>query len=397
MGAEIEIRWRHAVAVIASARDVIDERPDASAGAPGWAIARGWATWLRGLDEPILRRCEIEGLAAVAPELQSIPPDLRALCEAAHEVVNLPALTTQQPSRATPIFRVPARKRAQLGAFAAAAGALAEGSTRIVDVGAGHGHLTRHLAEAFNLDAVGLERDAGFVTEARALAGPSVRFETVDLFATEAPFAEGDLVVGLHACGELSDLLVTRAAEVGARIAFASCCLHRRRDALRLPLAGGPQAVCLPREVLGLGNIALGEQGVEASLAENLEARRRRAGVRALLAARGHVVPPGAEMRGVNRRVAQAAFEVLVARVLSHRGEIPATAAELREAYASGSAAHASTRRWDLPRRMLGPVLEIYVNLDRARYLQQRGYCARVGRLWPAALSPRNVGCLAHR
>ena len=83
--------------------------------------------------------------------------------------------------------------------------------------------------------------------------------------------------------------------------------------------------------------------------------------------------------------------------MLEVRGLAPATPSELHEAERRGTEAHAQHRRWSVARRMLGRVVEIYVNLDRAYFLVQRGYHAHIGTLWPAEASPRNVGVVAYR
>lgn len=391
---QLEARWRLASQVVADTRDIIDER--AQADAPGWAVARGWVPFLSGLPEVELRRCEVEGLAPHAARLGA-PADLVALAEACQAVVALPSLEAAGP--AAPRHRVGARKRQQVAAFAAAVQPRAAAVSRVVDVGAGHGHLTRHLVEALQLDeGLGLEINPAHVRAARALADDRLTFATVDLFAGPPALRADDLVVGLHACGELSDRLVQHAAAAGADVAYASCCMQKRTDRARAPLAGGPAALAVPRVALGLANIAVGAVGVEASLAANVAARARRAGLRHLLRARGvRVDRAGDEMRGLNRRRAQGAFADLVAAALGARALAPASAAEIAASAAAGAAESAHMRRWTVARRMLGRVLEVQINLDRAMYLAQRDYTVRLGTLWPSRVSPRNVGVVAHR
>jgi SAM-dependent methyltransferase len=392
---QIEAHWQRASHLVTRTRDLIDERPGAEP--PSWVVARSWVPFLSHLSDADLARCEADGLAMHAAALGA-PADLVHLAAEVQAVCALRRLAG--PGGQAPTHRVTERKRQQVAAFAAAVAPRAASAARVVDVGAGHGHLTRHLAEALQIEALGLERDPALVATARALNAPA-QFEAVDLFADPPAFRADDLVVGLHACGELSDRLVQHAAEAGAAVAYASCCLHKRTDAARMPLVPPPElatsTLCLPRGVLGLGNIALGRFGVEATLAENLAARRKRAAVVALLALRGLEIPPGSELRGVNRRRAQAPLPELVARVLEVRGLAPATPSELHEAERRGTEAHAQHRRWSVARRMLGRVVEIYVNLDRAYFLVQRGYHAHIGTLWPAEASPRNVGVVAYR
>lgn len=387
---DIEARWRRASQLLALSADVLAERP--SVEPPGWAIERGWADFLAGLDDSTVTRCEIDGLAAHADALGA-PTDLRALVFEGADVCRLPALAGG--GRRAPTHRVKARKRRQIAAFAAAVADLP--ARRVVDVGAGHGHLTRHLVDALGIEGLGVEREPALVETARSLAARAdARFEAADLFTAPPTLTADDLVVGLHACGALTDRLVVQAAEAGAAVAYASCCLQKRPEPARRPLVTdgplGEQA--LPRATLGLANIHLGPRGVEASHAENVAARARRAGLRALLQGRGLTLAPGDEMHGVNRRRAHDTFADFVAFALARRGLPPAPAAELSHFEALGRAQSAADRRWSLARHWLGRVVEIQVNCDRALYLERRGYRVALGALWPLEVSPRNVGVI---
>ena len=54
-------------------------------------------------------------------------------------------------------------------------------------------------------------------------------------------------------------------------------------------------------------------------------------------------------------------------------------------------------RRFALPRALLGRVLEVYVLLDRACYLEAHGFEVEVGVVFAAAVSARNLALLARR
>lgn len=387
---DLESQWRAARLLIAHTRDIIDERPTATP--PRWAAQRGWVDWLVDLDDAALRRCERDGLAAHARALGA-PSSLCAHAERAAQIATLPSIAT--PTANLRRARVSARKRRQVAAFAALVAARRAGVARIVDFGAGHGHLTRHLAEALGVEGVGVERDGALVDTARALGG--ARFVTADLFAEAPDLCPTDLVVGLHACGALTDRLLDVAVARDAAIAVVACCAHKIPTPTRISRMPGPAALHLPRGALGLANINHGAQGIEASLSANLAARARRAGVRCLLAARGVSVPEGAEMNGLNRRRAFGPFDRLAAEVLSQRGLPPATLAELRTAEQAGAAQHARVRRWSIARRALGRSIEVFIALDRAMSLAHAGYQVELGTLWPSAVSPRNIGLVARR
>jgi SAM-dependent methyltransferase len=161
----------------------------------------------------------------------------------------------------------------------------------VVDVGSGHGHMTRDLADRIPAPIRGLERDPSLADRARALSsgmpGTSPDFAVTDVLRDGLALSEGDCVVGLHACGELGDLMVASVARCrSATVALVGCCAQKRRQPTRAPLftdAGLSEGLELPRALLGLSNLAAGDDGVEATRAENLAARERRLALNRLL------------------------------------------------------------------------------------------------------------------
>ena len=121
--------------------------------------------------------------------------------------------------------------RRAVGALCAAHPEWGRRPLRIVDVGGGKGFLARHLAEAFgaNVSVVVLDRDArkiAYGQRAKAMP-PNLEYVLGDasaLLPGESGVGDVDVVVGLHACGALSDLVLAHA--VGRRAAFCvvTCC-----------------------------------------------------------------------------------------------------------------------------------------------------------------------------
>ncbi|HEX3343063.1 MAG TPA: methyltransferase [Polyangiaceae bacterium] len=361
-------------------------------------IARGWDSFLLSLDDDELDHIETCGQDARWPA--RTPASLAKLVEHAAIVCALPALSLPSgPGRPARRKESP-RKRAQTEAFARLVLPVAARFTRVVDVGSGHGHLTRQITGETALPVVGLEREAALVARARTLsASPSPTFHVTDVLRDGLPLAEGDFVVGLHACGELGDVMVTSAARVrGVALALVGCCLQKRRQLARPPLvavAALQDRLELPRALLGLSNLAPGDDGVEATRAENLAGRERRLALHRLLSEAGEPVRFGAEIEGLNRRVAQRGLGLLVRRAFALRGKPPPSHAAVEEAASWAREAHARARRLSLPRAMLARVLEVYVLFDRAAYLEQHGFSVDVGTLFPALVSARNLALLA--
>lgn len=393
--------WANAARLLADAHDVVLGRPEGGE-APAWCVSRGWEPFLRGLSDEATAAAEREGLAS----LSLTPGAPASLVAFAHEIARTTAidpLPSADLSSGPRARRASERKWAQVVAFAAACAPLARACSCVIDVGSGHGHLTRRLAEAFGRPALGLDRDAARVAVANALAQPSgaASFVTTDLSHDGLVLRPGDLVVGLHACGDLGDRALDAASAVGASVALVSCCLQKTQAPARAPRAWpegvDPARLTWPREVLGLSNLASRAEGVEATLEQNLQARQRRLALSWLLRERGVSLGRGEEIAGLNRRRAHAPLADFVASAFANRRLAPPSAPELTRAAQAGAAAYARARRYELPRNALGRLLEIFVLYDRARALEARGYEVVVGTVFSDSWSPRNLALLASR
>lgn len=427
--ATLELGERHhsASALLASVRDIVDERALGNS-PPSWSTLRGWTGFLEALSDGAVIMAQRDGLAAHVAELPGAPADLVTLARAVSQCVMLPRARARDV-RLPEGRKASERKRAQVAAFGALLDGFATRPARIVDVGSGHGHLTRHLARTLAVPAEGWERDPARVavaerlTSAQAECGARTehekhgkpshhgdhgdhgdhaehgpRFITVDVHHAPNDFTSDDLLVGLHACGDLADHAVLAAGHTGAAVALIGCCLQKRA-AERLPLAETPLSgsLTLARSVLGLGNARDGEDGVEADLASRNRSRVHRIALRISLQIAGFDVRPGEEMRGLNRRRATGSLVELVARAFALRARAAPAPHAIAEAERAAYAEYARTSRWELPRTMLARLVETWVALDRARYLSTRGYRAEVVVAFPPEVSPRNLAVLATR
>jgi hypothetical protein len=394
-------RWEIAARLVADNRDLLEARPAGGGDPPTALVSRGLAPFLLSLDDTELAAIETHGHAAPWPD--RTPDGLRTLVQRAAEVCALPAFETPGPPSTHPDRSHKGerpRKRAQIDAFIGLIASLSAQADRVVDVGSGHGHLTREIAQRVALPVVGLERDATLAGRARALSGgASPTFAVTDVLREGLALSEGDCVVGLHACGELGDAMVTSVARShGVRLALVGCCPQKRRQPSRQSLCDAPGlsgALDLPRDLLGLSNLAAGDEGVEATRAENLAARERRLALHRLLSVDGATLRPGAEIEGLNRRTAQRELPVLVARAFALRGRPVPTPEAIDEAARWAHVEHARARRLSIPRGLLARVLEVYVLLDRAAFLEAQGFVVTTGVLFPAEVSPRNLALVA--
>jgi SAM-dependent methyltransferase len=403
-GAEAE-RFVRASEVLATTHDLIAERPGSTT--PSWVARRGWTAFLADLPDGALARCERMGLAAAltqpatgeeaeGDELASAPADLRALAEAVQLATAVPRVVLPPlDARTVDRQRASLRKRSQVAAFIEIVKPLLPGLSRIVDVGSGHGHLTRHLGRELPLPVEGWEIDEGRVAVAETLPhAHTATFRPLDVREHVGELRRDDIVIGLHACGELADQAVRAAARTGAAVALVGCCLQKRRGS-RAPLSTSALPP-LGREVLGLGNVTLGEPGVEEPLEVRLRSRENRLALALLLAEAGAPGHAGEEMRGLNRRKATGALEDLVAACFDLRGLSAPDDRALRRAQEEARSLHHQKRRWDLPRTMLGRVIEVWVATDRAAALAEAGHEASVRQAFDTSESPRNLIVLAH-
>lgn len=366
---------------------------------PEALLTRGWAEPLLSLSDDELSTLEIAGCEGVLP--QRFPPTLDLLQATTLQLCTVPELAPAgEATRRLRRLETP-RKRAQVEALCRLTMPLVRSARRVVEVGSGHGHLAREVAAQIERPVVGLERDAAISARARRLSHwDRLSFQEVDVLRDGIDLAEGDCALGLHACGELGDALVVGVAERAQSLALVGCCLQKQRAEVRLPLnAARPGAadVALPKSLLGLSNFTPREQGVEATREENIAARERRHALHALLTAHAGPLRFGAEMDGLNRRAAQDDLSSMVARAFERRRlPIPSQDA-VEEAGRTARALHDRLRRLSLPRIVLGRVLEMFIFIDRALYLDEAGFDVTIGTAFPKEISARNLTLLATR
>ncbi len=387
MSADVRDALAEALAILRPAMDVVAERPFA-ASAPEWAARRGWVDFLASLDDAALAEAErapARWLAAHAPgSLGLLAANAAALVER-YRFDPDSASASASDSAKRP-RHVKARKHRQIEAFVAAARAL--DAERVVDLGSGHGHLTRALGE--RVDSVGIERDSARVARARALGGRFVAGE-----GAQAELRAGDLAVGLHPCGVLGDDLVRGARRAGAHVLMVSCCHQKTDPPERRWLAEHAEGFAVPQHALGLANLAPVSFRGSGSLDAKRGWRRTRLAVRLALEARGVRLDAGDEARGVTKERFRRGLRVAADRAFERRSLTPATDDELAAAAAEAARIHGRVARFALPRHALARVLELAVVLDRATYLAEGSYRASVRPLFDLETSPRNLAVVA--
>lgn len=350
------------------------------------------ATALEMLDDETVDRFAADP-GAFAAWLSAHAPALASLSEA----TLLPALPARDLAACDAHFDdgVPGRKRAQIEAVARHMPACT-GPT--LEWCAGKGHLGRRVALADGVRVTSLEIDP--VLCADAVRGAARSGANQDVVCADAldegarAHVRDHAVLALHACGELHRSLVRNAESDGAQAyRIAPCCYHLgthgayrplNRDA-RLALdpsslrVAVTEVVTAPRhdrkrlardQAWKLGFVALrnaleGEaqrpfRPVPATwYGEGFEAFCRRLAVRERVSLPRHVSWPDWERKGWARRD--------------------------------------QVRRFELVRHAFRRPLELWLVLDLALGLAERGFAVRVGRFCERSLTPRNLLVLADR
>jgi hypothetical protein len=386
-------------------RDVLEETRELLLGRVdslpvAWAEARGWGPYLLGLSDEAMDAADTLGIARWFLTDPDCPPSLRGLAHRVENLCLLPRWDLQEDCAEKWPF-TSARKRRQIAAVLQLLRTFYPRISELVDVGAGRGQLTTRAARALEVSALGLERDRERVAVASLLAGDAnVEFVTTDVLAAAGSAGETSplerlprlpdrLLMALHGCGELGDAVVRSAVALSAHVLLLGCCPQKIRAHERASLV--EKSPAWPKEVLGLANVLPRTAGVEGSLAKTLATKEDRLALRHLFEGRGIAVPPGEEMRGVNRRKVHAGLSALARAACTARALSLPTTSELRAAAGLAHEQHGPLRRLALPRSMLGRLLEIFLALDRAVFLASAGYDVRVAELFPVEISPRNI------
>ncbi len=388
-------------AVLAPLREVWAPAPFRAIPAPWEAAHPQLAAWARArsAEEIDLLEDDLVRLQA-RPDLPAPLGDWIRACAA---LSDLPAWP-HPPQQAPPQLSMSVRKSAQIDRFLGVVLPRLPSGEPLLDWCAGKGHLGRALSLRSGRRVRALERDAELCRSGAALAeeqpGASLQFVTGDALCPEGQAALDGAAgaLALHACGGLTDALIEAAvAHDTPWLALAPCCYWRvicERYSPRSAAAKGAD-LDLDRALLRL---ACNEErtGSPRSRAE----RRRHMAWRLALSLLQQEATGGAEPEplpdGV-RELLTLPFAEFCARAAAELG-VPLPA--------RWDADRALDRGWERARlvRGLGLVrapfrrpLELWLALDRACRLAERGYALQIGTFCAPEQSPRNLLLLARR
>ena len=351
------------------------------------------AQWLRqrSLADAEANHNQPHGLLAPAPFPQ--------LASQALQLSTVDKLPTQplQPAAHRLNVDVPGRKWQQIEAFGAAL-QFAQTPRHWLDWCAGKGHLGRRLLHT-GQQLTCLEYDPALIASGQALSehhGLPVTHRLQDVMADVAISAE-HTPVALHACGDLHVRLLQVASAAGCKqLALAPCCYNRIQGNTYQPLsdAGRASTLLLSLDDLGLPLSETVTAGKRVRLQRDTSMARRLGFdllQRRLRGCDEYLPTPSLPTHWLDKPFADYCRELARLKGLS-TGEQDWAALE-----AHGWQRLAEVRNLELVRGLFRRPLELWLVLDRALFLSERGYRVEVGSFCDPALTPRNLMVLAER
>jgi len=296
---------------------------------------------------------------------------------------------------------VPGRKWQQIEAFANRLSFASE-PKHWLDWCSGKGHLGRRLLGA-GQQLTCVEYDPALVASGQALSQRhhlhAMHVEQ-DVLASNAAtvLSARHTPVALHACGDLHVRLMQLASAAGCQqMAIAPCCYNRinRSEYKALSCAGLRSALQLSLEDLALPMSETVTAGARVRRQRDTSMARRLAFdllQRQLRGVDEYLPTPSLPSAWLDKPFADYCRDLAALKELSTIGTPDWQALET-----AGWQRLADVRNLELLRGLFRRPLELWLNLDRAIFLKERGYVVRLGIFCDTPLTPRNFLLLAER
>ncbi|MCI0992978.1 methyltransferase [Pseudomonas corrugata] len=327
-------------------------------------------------------------------------PELATLSHALSTVAALPGKQLETPTQRLKVD-VPGRKWQQIEAFASRLQFSTE-PTHWLDWCAGKGHLGRRLLHG-DQQLTCLEYDPALVVNGQQLsqrhhlAATHLQQDVLAPEAAQAIQAE-HTPVALHACGDLHVRLMQLASAAGcAQLAIAPCCYNRINADHYQPLSSAARGSALQLSVDDLGlplteTVTAGarvrrqrDQSMGWRLGFDLLQRQIRG-------RNDYLSTPSLPTAWLDKSFAQYCIDLAALKNLSITGTPDWAALE-----AAGHQRLIEVRNLELVRGLFRRPLELWLALDRALFLTEKGYDIRLGTFCETPITPRNLMLLAER
>lgn len=284
-------------------------------------------------------------------------------------------------------LHIPGRKLKQIRAFASAMG---EPRGHLFEWCSGKGHLGRLLACAPGVRVLSVDHDPLLCEEGRRLAeGARVltqSFRCADVLTDSLKVPHVGHAVALHACGDLHVALIRAVTEWRLpALDISPCCYHKTIEDHVRPLSGSVN-LDLSRE-----ERRMAVSDVATSSAREIALRQQEAvyrlGLRALL--EDMEVPP--RPLGAVPAAWIRCFETFCRGISARLGIALPPRVDWLAFEREGGLRYRRAARLSLARLAFRRPLEVWMALDRACYLEERGYEVRLGEFCARSVTPRNL------
>ena len=313
----------------------------------------------------------------------------------------LPALPQRSLPGVSPHFHtgVPGRKWQQVQNFARC---LPGDKLPILEWCAGKSHLGFYLQHCFNQEVTALEWDKRLAAEANARAardGRPLHSHEVDVLADNAKvfLKKSQQAVALHACGDLHERLLHLCTEIGVeQIHLAPCCYHKRRLDTYIPLSesGRSQDLKLDKSDLHTAIMETATAGATVRR-QRIRMQTMRLGFDCLqrdLRSTNQFLP----LPSLPSKWARASFKEFCRHCSRLKAiELPRKV-DWEYYWRLGEQRFQQVAALDLVRMVFRRPLEVWLVLDQAIFLQERGYSTEIGTFCCVDKTPRNLLLQAH-
>lgn len=324
---------------------------------------------------------------------------LRALVLEIQELSAFEALKSGESSLPPELLRkVSAKKKSEINSLLHVTNQFGE-IDAILDIGGGVGHLSGSLVhnrprKAYCVDFNGELQAAGVARLQKWDQETLAKIQFIkSSFHEEFECKEFDkhknrMVVGLHSCGKLgTDVLKVASRKEYEHIALASCCYHKLNGAYNISILAQACGMRLSENSLHLAARCYRFEDLQ-EFENKLMVRKYRYGLHLLRYKRGEKA--FASIGNTKLSDYRASFYDYVKKYSDVTG---LSRDEVEAFYRSGDVQDKINEiiLVDIIRAMFGRVIETYLVLDRALFLQERGYNVKIVEAFERRLSPRNL------
>lgn len=346
-------------------------------------------------------------------DLSKLEGDLKVLVERIRELSSFPENITEKELPKEALLGMNQKKIHEVSRIAPYIGKLQKkhNFSRGFDIGGGKGHLARTLAHYFGLESICLDPDQDLIRAGKKLLvklpvpsdaksfsylnnslGSHIYNPDIKGLENEMLFDNDSLAIGLHTCGPLSLRLMERAKN----LVNVGCCylklnpkteVNVSRQALSDPLIFSKYSLALASR--GHGGISYED------FMNKWKVKSFRYSLHLLLyeklGIKKFITVEGYPLKKYGEDFSEYVFSKLTELGIKHNLD----ADYLNSFHQKWSPLVKKMFLANIIRWQFGRLLEVYILLDRAIYLQESGFKVEMAQLFNESISPRNIGILA--